>query len=58
MTFYLLSLPSGFLQLRGKQGFFFQNKPDEIKANPFVQSQYGNNSFNPQRLGTRPLVGS
>lgn len=40
-------------------GFFFQgSKPDEIKANPFVQNQYGNSSFNPQRLGIRPVGGT
>ena len=32
------------------------NKQDEIKANPFAHTQYGNNAFNPQRLGTKPMV--
>ncbi|CAB4066810.1 SMARCE1 [Lepeophtheirus salmonis] len=27
------------------------SKQDEIKANPFIQTQYGNSSFNPQKLG-------
>ena len=30
-------------------------KQDEVKANPFVQQQYGNSSFNPQKAGQRTL---
>ena len=28
--------------------FMAQKQQDEVKANPFTQQQYGNNSFNPQ----------
>merc|ERR1719369_1966725 len=28
---------------------------DEVKANPFTQQQYGNNTFNPQRVGAKTL---
>lgn len=37
--------------------FFFQQKAqDEVKANPFTQQQYGNSSFNPQKVGTKTLA--
>lgn len=29
---------------------------DEIKANPFTQQQYGNSTFNPQKVGTKTLA--
>ena len=29
---------------------------DETRSNPFIQTQYGNNAFNPQRLDKRPMV--
>ena len=32
-----------------------QKQQDEVKANPFQQQQYGNNTFNPQRVGTKTL---
>ena len=45
--------------LEPKQGFFFQGRgQDEIRANPFTQSVYGNNAFNPQRIGSKPMVSS
>jgi len=28
---------------------------DEVKANPFTHQQYGNNTFNPQKAGTRTI---
>merc|ERR1719432_469292 len=28
---------------------------DEVKSNPFAQQQYGNNTFNPQRVGAKTL---
>jgi len=28
---------------------------DEVKANPFTHQQYGNNTFNPQKVGTKTL---
>merc|ERR1719340_166284 len=30
-----------------------QKTQDEVKANPFTHQQYGNNTFNPQKAGTR-----
>merc|ERR1719244_2444058 len=35
--------------------FLAQKQQDEIKANPFTQQQYGNNTFNPQKVGTKTL---
>lgn len=32
-----------------------QKQQDEVKANPFVQQQYGNNAFNPQKVGQKTL---
>ena len=32
-----------------------QKTQDEVKANPFTQQQYGNNTFNPQKVGTRTI---
>lgn len=32
-----------------------QKQQDEVKANPFAQQQFGNNSFNPQRAGAKTL---
>ena len=32
-----------------------QKQQDEVKANPFVQQQYGNPSFNPQKVGQKTL---
>jgi len=34
---------------------FAQKQQDEVKANPFTQQQYGNNSFNPQKAGAKAL---
>merc|ERR1719422_745394 len=33
--------------------FMAQKTQDEVKANPFTHQQYGNNTFNPQKAGTR-----
>jgi hypothetical protein len=33
-----------------------QPSHDDYRANPFVHGQYGNNSFSPQRLGSKPMV--
>ncbi len=46
------------------QGFLFsQGRPqpqqmthDDLRSSPFVQGQYGNNAFNPQRVGSKPMV--
>ena len=39
------------------QGYFFHQKgQDDVKANPFVQQQGGNNSFTPQKLGSKQQV--
>jgi len=36
-------------------GYFFQQKAaDDVKANPFVQAPGGNNSFTPQKIGSKP----
>lgn len=35
--------------------FMVQKQQDEVKANPFTQQQYGNNSFNPQRVGAKTM---
>ena len=32
-----------------------QKQQDEVKSNPFAQQQYGNNTFNPQRVGAKTL---
>ena len=32
-----------------------QKQQDDVKANPFVQQQYGNPSFNPQKVGQKTL---
>ena len=32
-----------------------QKAQDEVKANPFVQQQFGNNTFNPQKVGQKTL---
>lgn len=32
-----------------------QKQQDEVKSNPFTQQQYGNNSFNPQRVGAKTM---
>jgi len=39
----------------GSMGTYFmaQKTQDEVKANPFTHQQYGNNTFNPQKAGTR-----
>ena len=29
---------------------------DDLRASPFVQSQYTNNTFNPQRITSKPMV--
>ena len=29
---------------------------DDLRASPFVQSQYSNNTFNPQRITSKPMV--
>ena len=31
---------------------------DDLRASPFVQSQYTNNTFNPQRITSKPMVSS
>ena len=54
---------------RTPQGFLFHHqggaggigggaaaRQDDIKANPFTHTQYGNNAFNPQKLGSKPMV--
>lgn len=38
--------------------FMAQKQQDEVKANPFTQQQYGNNSFNPQVRIVSVLVNS
>jgi len=35
--------------------FMAQKQQDDVKANPFVQQQYGNPSFNPQKVGQKTL---
>lgn len=35
--------------------FMAQKTQDEVKANPFTHQQYGNNTFNPQKAGTRTI---
>merc|ERR1719499_2130958 len=35
--------------------FMAQKAQDEVKANPFVQQQFGNNAFNPQKVGQKTL---
>jgi len=35
--------------------FMAQKAQDEVKANPFVQQQFGNNTFNPQKVGQKTL---
>ena len=32
-----------------------QKAQDEVKANPFVQQQFGNNTFTPQKVGQKTL---
>ena len=32
-----------------------QKQQDEVKSNPFTAQQYGNNTFNPQRVGAKTL---
>ena len=32
-----------------------QKTQDEVKANPFTHQQYGNNTFNPQKIGAKTL---
>ena len=35
--------------------FMAQKQQDDVKANPFVQQQFGNPSFNPQKVGQKTL---
>ena len=35
--------------------FMAQKAQDEVKANPFVQQQFGNNTFTPQKVGQKTL---
>ena len=35
--------------------FMAQKQQDEVKANPFVQQQFGNNTFTPQKVGQKTL---
>ncbi|XP_023324380.1 SWI/SNF-related matrix-associated actin-dependent regulator of chromatin subfamily E member 1 isoform X2 [Eurytemora carolleeae] len=37
-------------------GYFSHQKLDEVKQNPFVQQQNGNNTFTPQKIGAKPQV--
>ena len=38
------------------QGYLMaQKQQDEVKSNPFTAQQYGNNTFNPQRVGAKTL---
>ena len=49
-------IPTGF-PLLSIQGYFYHQKlQDEVRANPFVQTPGGNNSFTPQRIGSKQPV--
>ena len=42
--------------LLSSQGYLMaQKQQDEVKSNPFTAQQYGNNTFNPQRVGAKTL---
>jgi len=42
-------------RLRSTPGMPMGKTQDEVKANPFTHQQYGNNTFNPQKAGTRTI---
>lgn len=45
-------------QHQQQQHYFHQKAADEVKANPFVQQQGGNNSFTPQKIGAKQQAAS
>jgi len=41
--------------ISGTSGAGAQARPEDVRSNPFTQTQYGNNAFNPQRLGSKTV---